>query len=555
MNPQHVIDAQAFVACLKARGTVPEKYLRYYAYWVQQFLAGTGPLPPGDLGQTREAFLRHLRDGGKAAPWQVAQAGRAVDLYLAECRRTVSESDVQSPGADLSGRPSAVSATGATCVDLHDVDAFWKSRGLVDDRHRPYYVRWLQRFLLGPGGDRRLSPDDAQQVFVEQLERTGLESWQVTQALRAVDLFFKHYLQHCRETGHMPDAVPAGTQAVDNPKTLEAATNEVRRLVRLRHYAYRTEQTYLYWLERFGAFVRVRNLSWNAADSVRTFLSDLALRCQVSASTQNQAFNALLFLLREVLGLADVQLDSVRARRGYHLPVVLSESEVVQVLEGIVGTIGLMLRLIYGAGLRVSECCRLRVKDLDFDQKLVIVRSGKGDKDRTTLLPASLIAPLRNHLLRVRELHDDEVRKGIADVELPCALAHKYPNAGKEWCWQYVFPAAERSVDPRTGAVRRHHAGEHGLQRAMRQAVVRAGIAKPAHVHTLRHCFATHLLLRGVNIREVQQYLGHKSVETTMIYTHVIRGLASTAVSPLDTLAAGGRAAHESGAWGPSRNP
>ena len=311
-----------------------------------------------------------------------------------------------------------------------------------------------------------------------------------------------------------------------------------RAQLRLRHYAYRTEQTYLEWLGRYGRFAEQRALPWAAADTARAFLSDLAIQRGVAASTQNQAFNAILFLLREVLGQDVRGLDAVRAKRGPRLPVVLSDAEVKQVLGETKGTVGLMLRLIYGGGLRVTECTRMRVKDLDFDQGLLFVRSGKGDKDRTTLFPKCLFDPLRGHLARVKTLHDKERAEGGGDVELPYALAMKYPKAACEWGWQYVFPAKDKSVDPRSGAVRRHHVGEQVLQRAMREAVVRAGIAKLAHVHTLRHSFATSLLLRGVNIREVQQYLGHASVETTMIYTHVIRGLNSTAESPLDALGA-----------------
>jgi len=216
--------------------------------------------------------------------------------------------------------------------------------------------------------------------------------------------------------------------------------------------------------------------------------------------------------------------------------LVLSEGEVKRVLGRVDGTLGLMLRLIYGSGIRISECLCLRVKDLDFDNKLVMVRGGKGDKDRSTLLPGCLVDPLLAHLENVKALHNQDLADGHGAVELPCALSVKYPKAAWEWCWQYCFPAEYRSVDPRSGAVRRHHADAQLLQRAMRQAVFDAGITKPAHVHTLRHSFATAMLLRGVNIREVQQYLGHSSVETTMIYTHVIRGLDSTAVSPLDQL-------------------
>ena len=320
------------------------------------------------------------------------------------------------------------------------------------------------------------------------------------------------------------------------PETLDAAINEARRLMRLRHYAYRTEQTYVNWISQYAEFVKRRELGWDEPDSVRAFLGQLAVQRCVSASTQNQAFSSLLFLLREVLGKDTAVLNSVRARRGTHLPAVLTEQEVMQILKLVNGVAGLMLRLIYGSGLRVSECTRLRVKDLDFGHGVLTVREGKGGKDRTTLLPSCLLALLQAHLARVKAVHEKDVSEGRGDVELPYALAVKYPKAAHEWGWQYVFPSRECSIDPRSGTVRRHHVAEQVLQRVMREAVVRAGIVKHAGVHTLRHSFATHLLMRGVNIREVQEYLGHRSVETTMIYTHVMRGLASTAVSPLDAL-------------------
>jgi integron integrase len=277
-----------------------------------------------------------------------------------------------------------------------------------------------------------------------------------------------------------------------------------------------------------------------SSGTVRSFLAELALKRGVAASTQNQAFCALLFLMREVLGRDTACLNSLRAKSGPHLPVVFSEKEVAQLLGLVHGTPGLMLRLCYGSGLRVSECVSLRVKDLDFDSGLLIIRRGKGDKNRTTLLPGCIVPLLKAHLDRIKEIHQRELAAGRGNVELPYELATKYPRAAWEWAWQYVFPAKGVSVDPRSGAIRRHHLMENVLQRVMKQALVASGIPKHAGVHTLRHSFATHLLMRGVNIREVQEYLGHRSLETTMIYTHVIRTLSPTAVSPLDALARGG---------------
>jgi hypothetical protein len=303
-------------------------------------------------------------------------------------------------------------------VDLNDVAVYWKSRGLVDERHLPYYVRWLQRFFAGSGGDPRLAWEDAQREFVEQLERESVPEWQVGQAARAVELYQKHY---CRFRQEQAGGAPGEGQAPDRsekPATLAVALNETRRLIRIRHYAYRTEQTYLGWLSQYGRFVEKRQLPWDAPDSARAFLGELALERGVAASTQNQAFSALLFLLREVLGQDTASLNSVRARRGPHLPVVLTEKEVALVLAEVEGTTGLMLRLIYGSGLRVSECTRLRVKELDFDQGLVTVRASKGDKDRTTLLPSCLVAALQAHLERVKALPDRELAAGHGDVEL-----------------------------------------------------------------------------------------------------------------------------------------
>ena len=272
-------------------------------------------------------------------------------------------------------------------------------------------------------------------------------------------------------------------------------------------------------------------------DCIKDFLAYLATRRNVAASTQNQAFGALLFLCREILHLEIGDLDhAVRAKRGSKLPVVLTVVEVQKVLESMEGTARLMAEIIYGGGLRVMECCRLRVKDLDFDNNLVFVREGKGDKDRSTLMAESVKEPLRKHLERVKELHEEDLAAGAGDVWLPHALAIKYPKAGTAWGWQYVFPSAKLSPDPRGGKIRRYHASDGFLQTAVRTAVQEAGIVKPASVHTLRHSFATHLLLQGVDIRQIQEYLGHAHVETTMIYTHVVKDMRAPAISPLDAM-------------------
>jgi integron integrase len=290
------------------------------------------------------------------------------------------------------------------------------------------------------------------------------------------------------------------------------------------------------WVERYFRYTGIQSIDWNSADSVRAYLSHLATQRNVASSTQNQAFNSILFLFRETLKTDLPEMNAVRARRGPKLPVVLSVGETQRVLAQTSGTAGIMLRLTYGAGLRVSEIVRLRVQDLDFDHEVVMVRSGKGDKDRSTILPKSLVDDLKAHLERVRSLHTTDLEKGCGAVWLPNALARKYPKAPTEWKWQYVFPAANLSVDPASGKTRRHHVSEKSIQQVMRQAACASGVTKNATMHTLRHSFATHLLMQGVNIREVQEQLGHKNVDTTMIYTHVVRTMSARPQSPLDTL-------------------
>ena len=311
--------------------------------------------------------------------------------------------------------------------------------------------------------------------------------------------------------------------------------DRLREKIRLKHYSIRTEEAYADWVRRFVVFHGRRHPAEMGAAEVEAFLTHLAVEGGVAASTQNQAKSALLFLYKEVLGVELPWLDGVAsAKAPKRLPVVLTRDEVRAALDRTEGTPGLMLRLIYGTGVRVMECLRLRMKDVDFARREIVVREGKGFKDRVTMLPESLVAPLREHLVRVRARHERDLREGGGEVYLPYALARKYPAAGREWAWQYVFPSARLSVDPRSGAVRRHHADEKSVQRALRQAVRDAGIHKPASPHTLRHSFATHLLEGGQDIRTVQELLGHKDVSTTMIYTHVLNRGARGVVSPLD---------------------
>lgn len=313
--------------------------------------------------------------------------------------------------------------------------------------------------------------------------------------------------------------------------------DQVRDRIRLKHYSIRTEQAYVDWIRRFILFHGKRHPSEMGKAEIEAFLSHLAVVRNVSASTQNQAKSALLFLYREVLETELPWLDDIeQAKKPKRLPVVLTEPEVQAVLAELSGTWQLMGHLLYGSGLRLMEAVRLRVKDVDFARREVMVREGKGFKDRVTMLPVSLASPLQQHLLRVRTLHVADLAEGYGEVYLPYALSRKYPNAGREWGWQYVFPSSQLSTDPRSGALRRHHVDEKGLQRAMKQAVRKLGIVKPATPHTLRHSFATHLLQAGHDIRTVQELLGHENVQTTMIYTHVLNRGGRGVVSPLDRL-------------------
>lgn len=311
--------------------------------------------------------------------------------------------------------------------------------------------------------------------------------------------------------------------------------DRVRDRIRLKHYSIRTEQAYLDWVRRFVVFHGRRHPRELGHAHVEAFLTHLAVEGKVAAATQNQAKSALLFLYKEVLGTELPWLEGVEsAKRPARLPVVLTPEEVVAVLRRVDGTRGLILRLLYGTGMRMLEVLRLRVKDVDFQRREFLVRDGKGGRDRVTMLPDSLALMLRAHLARVKALHEDDLRAGFGEVNLPFALARKYPHAAREWAWQYVFPAGNRSVDPRSGAVRRHHADDQSVQRAMRAALRQAGIAKAATPHTLRHSFATHLLESGSDIRTVQELLGHADVSTTMIYTHVLNKGGRGVTSPLD---------------------
>jgi integron integrase len=315
------------------------------------------------------------------------------------------------------------------------------------------------------------------------------------------------------------------------PRLLEQVRDRLRTL----HYSYRTEQQYLQWIRRFILFHDKRHPRTMSAPELEAFLTHLAVTRQVSASTQNQALAALLFLYQRVLDLKLPWLtEVVRAKPSRYLPVVLTHKEVRAVLAKLEDEYWLIGSILYGGGLRLQEALQLRVKDVDFDLRQLVIRSGKGGKDRMTILPEVVVDPLQRHLEVVRAQHSQAMKRGHGGVELPFALERKYPAAPFEWGWQYVFPATSASRDPRSGAVRRHHVFPDTVRRHIKHAIQAAGIDKPATCHTFRHSFATHLLERGYDIRTVQELLGHKDVKTTQVYTHVMRKGANAVQSPLD---------------------
>jgi integron integrase len=416
---------------------------------------------------------------------------------------------------------------------LPEFQKYLLERELAPPKNVTFFAYWVSRYFAF-ARKRDISTTEYQEsAIIEFLDALRAEKrileWQPRQADDALRLYYFHYLG---KRDKQPSSKPIPT---DVPGTLL----EVRRLIRLRHYSYSTERTYVQWIERFLAYALKpgKRISGVTDDDFKDYLSHLALKQKVSASTQNQAFNAILFLFRHVFHADPKNLNTVvRAKRGIRLPTVLSTDEVKRIFTHMNGTSLLMLELIYGCGLRLMEMCRLRVKDVDFAANTIFIRSGKGDNDRSTMLPALVKERLQRHLEEVKRLHEHDLAQGYGETYLPDALSRKYPKASKQWGWQYVFPAAKVSVDSGSGRIGRHHIGEKAIQVSVKNALKKAGITKHASVHTFRHSFATHLLQSGVNIREIQSLLGHKHVETTMIYTHVLRDMKNAPQSPLDAL-------------------
>ena len=438
-------------------------------------------------------------------------------------------------------------------------------QGIKPPADRWYVIR-AEAYIRSTTG-RRLTehtPIDVQQYFAD-LGRIGrMSDWQFRQTVDAIQKLFRlvgvpwlrevdwNFWRDSAQSlssnhptiaraSHQPTLPPLSNETVPIPENSAAQnTSAIDRLVtviRQRNYSIRTEEAYRSWVERFLAFIHHRDPLAAGVAGVVSFLETLAVRNNVAASTQNQALNALMFFYDQALKQPLGDLGSfVRAKRPSRLPVVLTRNEVQRLLNQLEGTYHLMASLLYGTGTRLMECLRLRVKDIDFTYRQILVRDGKGQKDRITPLPEKLIKPLHTHLQKAQALHNEDLRQGYGEVYLPFALAKKYPHAAGEWRWQYVFPSGRLSVDPRSGAIRRHHLHENSLQKAVKQATTAAHLIKPVNCHALRHSFATHLLESGYDIRTVQELLGHKDVSTTMIYTHVLNRGGRGVVSPLDAL-------------------
>ncbi len=416
-----------------------------------------------------------------------------------------------------------------------------KSNIVVAGKER-FLVHWVRKFFDFRSQLPKISWFEQLPMYIQELRSSGgIQDWQIRQAEQAVRLYFGNFLlknSFVKAVCSNDDFVPSISPQLSE----QAALQSFRESLRLRNYARRTELTYFGWVRQYFTYCRERSQCRAQSvscspDFVRDFLAYLAMNKSVAASTQNQAFNSLLTFFRFVFNveLGDMK-SAVRAKTRQTLPVVFSIDEIRQLLTHVDGTIGLMLKLCYGGGLRVNECCRLRIKDIDFDQKLTFIRDGKGGKDRTTLLPSSLVPALQSHIQKVLTLHAEDISRGHGAVWLPGALARKYPGASKEKAWQYLFPSGKLSIDPESNVIRRYHVSDSALQKALKTALLHANIPKHASVHTLRHSFATHLLLNGVDIRQIQEYLGHAKVETTMIYTHVIKDMRNPVDSPLDAI-------------------
>lgn len=406
----------------------------------------------------------------------------------------------------------------------------------IPKKQGKFYLVWVNRFLSFYQKDLKTASYKTIMAFLNELEKERKDDWQIRQAYRAVNVFLQDYMKLAIK----PDVKQPRNES-DNKTTVSKKWKEAHEIflreMRFQHLSYSTEKTYSSWIRQFIIYSKGISPGEASTEQVKKFLTYLAIERNVSASTQNQAFNALLFLFRYVLNKEFGKIENVvRAKNRKRIPVVFSKSEIKKLFETFPKEYILHAKLVYGGGLRVTELLRLRIQDVDFENHTLIIRSGKGDRDRTTLLPESLHMGMKKHLEGVKKIYEQDIASGNGSVYMPNALGKKYPSASKQWNWQYVFPASKLSLDPRGKVIRRHHISTRAIQRAMTKALTKSQIPKKASVHTLRHSFATHLLQDGYDIRTIQELLGHKSVRTTMIYTHVIKKGSMGVKSPLENL-------------------
>ena len=425
---------------------------------------------------------------------------------------------------------------------IHEDDGVW-------------FGRWLRRyavFLRQPESVPLLVSQASVKQFCRTLLAREVPSWQRLQAVRAIEFYRNQVLETAEPDlleirqilGRLADGERNSVNSTADEAKLIGVVHEneplwiqkMRAELRLRHYALSTETAYIGWVVRFMKHVGSEELEKFGAPELKEFLTDLAVEGKVAANTQNQALSSVLFFYQRILGRELEFIDAVKAKRPKHLPLVLSRQEVNRMLRQLEGRDLLLALLLYGSGMRHKEVLRLRVKDVHFDTMQITIRDAKGEKDRITMLPKAAVELLQRQLKDVKKVHDQDLEAGQGRVYLPYALAKKYPNADKEFGWQYVFPSRQKSRDPRSGVVRRHHLHENNFQNSMKRALVAAGVEQPATPHTLRHSFATHLLEDGYDIRTVQELLGHADVKTTMIYTHVLNRPGLAVRSPVDVM-------------------
>ena len=395
----------------------------------------------------------------------------------------------------------------------------------VKEGYIKYYLFWVNEFVTYCNENNVDLNAKHVKDFIVVLG-SKKEDWQVTQANESLRYYF--YYQSIKNRTNCNDFIVKS----EDWNKLEAETKTV---LRLKHLSYSTEKVYLGWLRKFKAYLNGKAVGDINPNDIRAYLSSLAVERNISASSQNQCFNALLFVFKNVLHkeLGDLS-ETVRAKKGVRIPVVMTVKECMLVIDNLEGIYKLMAKIIYGGGLRLSECIRLRIQDIDFERQVLTIRGGKGNKDRETLLSESIIPNLHEHIANIRHIYDGDRKNNIEGVNLPDRLDKKYINAGREWRWFWLFPSKNLSVDPRLSVVRRHHVQPITLQKQVKKAIDKSGIVKKASIHTFRHSFATHLLEAGYDIRTIQELLGHANVQTTMIYTHIAKRNKLGVRSPLD---------------------